>query len=41
MGRVFNLSGNLSAIPITNSTGKWYWAFWVRLVFCALLLLSC
>lgn len=32
MGRVFNLNGNLSAIPITQSTGKWYWAFWVSRV---------
>ncbi|KAJ9115453.1 hypothetical protein QFC22_005211 [Naganishia vaughanmartiniae] len=35
MGRVFNLSGNLSAIPITNSTGKWYWAFWIGAILCA------
>ncbi|KAJ9094957.1 hypothetical protein QFC21_005749 [Naganishia friedmannii] len=38
MGRVFNLSGNLSAIPITNSTGKWYWAFWVGAILCAVTL---
>ncbi|KAJ9092414.1 hypothetical protein QFC20_007369 [Naganishia adeliensis] len=38
MGRVFNLSGNLSAIPITQSTGKWYWAFWVGAILCAVTL---
>lgn len=36
MGRVFNLSGNLSAIPITQETGKWYFAFWVSLAICHL-----
>ncbi|GHJ90284.1 hypothetical protein NliqN6_6686 [Naganishia liquefaciens] len=38
MGRVFNLSGNLSAIPITQSTGKWYFAFWVGAILCAVTL---
>lgn len=37
MGRVFNLSGNLSAIPITQGTGKWYFAFWVSLAICHLM----
>ncbi|PWZ00851.1 LOW QUALITY PROTEIN: MFS general substrate transporter [Testicularia cyperi] len=39
MGRVFNLMGRLSSIPIGESTGKWYWSFWVSAILCAVTLL--
>lgn len=34
MGRVFNLMGRLTAVPIAEASGKWYWSFWVGAILC-------
>mgnify|MGYP002714604140 FL=1 len=33
IGRVFGLIGTLTPIPLSEATGKWYWAFWLGLIF--------
>ncbi|KIS70912.1 uncharacterized protein UMAG_00840 [Mycosarcoma maydis] len=38
MGRVFNVMGKMSSVPIAESTGKWYWSFWVSAILCAVTL---
>jgi hypothetical protein len=38
MGRVFNLAGRLSSIPIAEGTGKWFWTFWVGAILAAVTL---
>lgn len=38
MGRVFNLMGKLSSVPVGESTGKWYWSFWLSAILCAVTL---
>ena len=38
MGRVFNLSGRLSSVPIAEGTGKWFWTFWVGAILAAVTL---
>lgn len=35
MGRVFNLMGGLTAVPVAESTGVWYWSFWLGAILCA------
>ena len=35
MGRVFNLVGKLSSVPIAEGTGKWFWTFWVGAILAA------
>ena len=35
MGRVFNLAGRLSSVPIAEGTGKWFWTFWVGAILAA------
>ncbi|SNX82200.1 uncharacterized protein MEPE_00906 [Melanopsichium pennsylvanicum] len=35
MGRVFNVMGKMSSIPVAEATGKWYWSFWLSAVLCA------
>lgn len=32
----FQLLGSLTAIPLAQSTGKWYWSFWLGVIVCAL-----
>lgn len=32
IGRVYNLAGKLSAVPIMEGTGSYAWTFWVRSV---------
>jgi hypothetical protein len=39
MGRVFNLAGRLSSIPIAEGTGKWFWTFWVGAILAGVTLL--
>ena len=39
MGRVFNLAGRLSSVPIAEGTGKWFWTFWVGAILAAVTLL--
>ncbi|KAN0066302.1 hypothetical protein ACQY0O_000396 [Thecaphora frezii] len=34
IGRVYNLAGKLSSVPIAENTGKWYWTFWVGAIMC-------
>lgn len=42
MGRVFNVMGKTSAVPVAESTGKWYWSFWLSAILCAVTLaLNC
>ncbi|EST10225.1 Major facilitator superfamily [Kalmanozyma brasiliensis GHG001] len=38
MGRVFNVMGKMSSIPVAESTGKWYWTFWLSAILCAVTL---
>ncbi|SPO22893.1 uncharacterized protein UTRI_01571 [Ustilago trichophora] len=38
MGRVFNVMGKMSSIPVAESTGKWYWSFWLSAILCAVTL---
>jgi hypothetical protein len=38
MGRVFNLAGRLSSVPISEGTGKWFWTFWVGAILAAVTL---
>jgi hypothetical protein len=38
MGRVFNLAGRLSSVPIAEGTGKWFWTFWVGAILAAVTL---
>lgn len=33
---IFQLLGSLTAIPLAQSTGKWYWSFWLGAIVCAL-----
>lgn len=33
IGRVYNLAGKLSAVPIMEGTGSYAWTFWVRPTF--------
>ncbi|CAO1639151.1 unnamed protein product [Sympodiomycopsis kandeliae] len=33
---IFQLLGSLTAIPLAESTGKWYWSFWLGSIVCAL-----
>lgn len=35
IGRVYNLAGKLSAVPIMQSTGSFIWSFWVPACMCA------
>lgn len=35
IGRVYNLAGKLSAVPIFNHTGHISWPFWVSTILCA------
>ncbi|TKY85289.1 hypothetical protein EX895_006369 [Sporisorium graminicola] len=38
MGRVFNIMGSMSSVPVAESTGKWYWSFWLSAILCAVTL---
>ncbi|CBQ70228.1 conserved hypothetical protein [Sporisorium reilianum SRZ2] len=38
MGRVFNIMGSMSSVPVAKSTGKWYWSFWLSAILCAVTL---
>ncbi|GAC72950.1 hypothetical protein PANT_7c00352 [Moesziomyces antarcticus T-34] len=38
MGRVFNVMGKMSSIPVGEATGKWYWSFWLSAILCAVTL---
>lgn len=38
IGRVFNVMGKLSSIPVAEATGKWYWSFWLSAILCAVTL---
>lgn len=38
MGRVFNVMGKMSSVPVAESTGKWYWSFWLSAILCAVTL---
>ncbi|BGO94151.1 hypothetical protein NBRC10512_003768 [Rhodotorula toruloides] len=35
IGRVYNLAGKLSAVPIMEGTGSYAWTFWVSAILCA------
>ncbi|GAA5841028.1 hypothetical protein JCM3766R1_006641 [Sporobolomyces carnicolor] len=35
IGRVYNLIGKLTAVPIAEGTGNWAWTFGVAAIFCA------
>lgn len=35
IGRVFGLIGSLVPVPVYESTNKWYWGFWIGLIFSA------
>lgn len=37
-GRVFSLMGNLSAVPIGESSGVWYFSWWLSVILCGLTL---
>jgi hypothetical protein len=39
MGRVFNLMGGQTAVPIGESTGRWYFAFWLGAIMCGITLI--
>ncbi|GAA5866071.1 hypothetical protein JCM1840_003400 [Sporobolomyces johnsonii] len=34
IGRVWNLMGRLTAVPIMEGTGNWAWTFWVSAIMC-------
>ncbi|KAJ1033775.1 hypothetical protein NDA13_001755 [Ustilago tritici] len=38
MGRVFNVMGKMSSVPVAEATGKWYWSFWLSAILCAVTL---
>ena len=33
IGRVWNLMGKLTSVPIMEGTGSWTWTIWVRFLF--------
>ncbi|GAA5854251.1 hypothetical protein JCM9279_005096 [Rhodotorula babjevae] len=35
IGRVWNLAGKLSSVPIMEGTGSWTWTIWVSTIMCA------
>lgn len=39
LGRVFNLMGGLTAVPVADSTGKWYFSFWLGAILCGVTLI--
>ncbi|GAA6061515.1 hypothetical protein JCM10212_004505 [Sporobolomyces blumeae] len=39
IGRVYNLLGKLTAVPIAEGTGDYAWTFWVATIMCAFTLL--
>lgn len=38
MGRVFNVMGKMSSVPVAEATGRWYWSFWLSAILCAVTL---
>ncbi|GAC93927.1 hypothetical protein PHSY_001495 [Pseudozyma hubeiensis SY62] len=39
MGRVFNVMGKMSSVPVAEATGKWYWSFWLSAILCGITLI--
>ncbi|KZV66987.1 MFS general substrate transporter [Peniophora sp. CONT] len=35
IGRVYNLMGRLTAVPIMQNLGSWSWTFWIGAIMCA------